>query len=148
MQWDYREVDIVQLEQMGEVLSAVLHNSPEMFFLGPEVYDGLIEPIETLAQNLFGSWACRVCTSMCLGISFDGAKETITDANSTEFIGRFTQVDLMFEQDADSGLLLPSLVFDTLDDPQYDRALAQTYPFVGLPLIENVTSIEKVALAE
>lgn len=149
MKYRGEPVDLSVLEDMAITVARVCADLPEAFFEDDTLAGRLVDPIYTYAFEAFGPWVCGVTTDRAVGVNIEGPEDEIVGYDEASFFGRFRSVRLRpFEVDPllAAGLeyaTVPVLVFESPDDPRFDRGLAQTYLWSGLPLVGAVATAEK-----
>jgi hypothetical protein len=142
-------VDLSVLEDMALTVANVCADLPEAFFQDDTLAGRLVEPIYDCAVDAFGPWVCGVTTDRAVGVNIEGLEDEIIGYDEASFFGRFRSVRLKpLEVDPllAGGLefvTAPVLVFEIPDDPRFDKGLAQTYLWSGLPLVGAVATAEK-----
>lgn len=142
-------IELDELVGMAEDIATMLHTVPEEFFREPALVDELTGPLQRVARETFGPWVCEITTTNSLGINDDGAVDHIRGDDHASFVGVLKTVDLKaidVDLELTNGLeclVVPSLVFDTVDHRQFDSTLAQRYIWVAVPLLGSLVVAQK-----
>lgn len=143
-------VETDQLEAMAGSVSVVIKSVPELLFFDQELLNKILKPLENDAHQLLGGWIHKVVPAYYLGCNAMGDNDTVNATIDDIFYGVYKGISLVDSSiepwEPQKSTVVPSLIFETLDNIEFQYGLAQTYLHVKVPLVDNIIAIEKIGV--